>query len=159
MPVGKEPKLGLLLDAIRDGIPVVKAKLREWFDACREEPTLFWQTPAIRYGTYGLVGIIGALIISAVANSFVPNVDVKEQATTTDHRVICTNTDCGAMFVIDRPFRFNKYPVTCPKCSKKTGQPAIRCNSKSCNGRWVVRLAQGERYICPECGADLGPAD
>ena len=103
--------------------------------------------------------IIGALIISAVANSFVPNVEVQEQATTTDHRVICTNPDCGAMFVIDRPFRFDKYPVTCPKCSKKTGQPAIRCNSATCRGRWVVRRAQGERYICPVCGADLGPCD
>jgi hypothetical protein len=159
MPVGKEPKLGLLLDAIRDGIPATKVKLREWYDTCRQEPILFWHTPAIRYTTYGIAGILGVLIVSSIANSLVPNVEVKAQATTTDHRVICTNSDCGKMFVIDRPFHFDDFPVTCPTCTKQTGQPAHRCNSKTCKGRWVVRRAEGERYVCPQCGADLGPVD
>ncbi len=159
MPVGKEPKLGLLIDAIREGIPATKARLREWYDTCRDEPILFWHTPAIRYMTYGIVAIVGALTISWFADLWAPNVEVKDQATTTDHRVICTNDECTKMFVIDRPFGFDDFPVTCPKCSKETGQSAHRCNSKSCNGRWVIRRAQDERYACPHCSADLGPVD
>ncbi len=159
MPVGKEPKWGIILDAIREGVPSTKAKFREWFDTCREEPALFWQTPAIRYITYGALGVIGMLIVSAVANSCTPNIEVKEQATTTDHRIICTNPECGHMFVIDRPFDFDSYPVKCPKCSKNTGQPALRCNSQNCGGKWVVRTVRNDRFVCPQCGADLGAAD
>lgn len=159
MPADKEPKLGLLLDAIREGVPSLKAKLREWFDTCRQEPALFWQTPAIRYVTYGTGGVIGVLVVLMVVNSIAPSVEVIEQATTTDHRVICTNTECANMFVIDRPFDFDAFPVTCPKCSKQTGERAQRCNSKSCKGRWMIREVRGERFVCPHCQSDLGPTD
>ncbi|NOX59187.1 MAG: hypothetical protein GXP29_10065 [Planctomycetes bacterium] len=159
MPVGKEPKLGLLLDAIREGVPAAKAKFGEWCETCREEPTLIWQTPAIRYVTYAVVGLVGVLTVSAVANSCVPNIDVQERATTTDHRVMCTNTDCANTFVVDRPFGFDDFPVTCPKCSKQTGERSVRCNSETCKGRWIVRDRRGDRFVCPHCETDLGPAD
>ena len=36
--------------AVRRGVAM-------WWEAAKEEPRLIWETPAIRYGTYGVCGL------------------------------------------------------------------------------------------------------
>jgi hypothetical protein len=159
MPVGKESKLGLYVDAIKAWAPTLRVRLGAWWEACRAEPTLIWQTSAIRYGVYGTSAIIGIWIFASIAGKFAP-AEHREQARTADFQVICTNPACNKTFVINRKFGFDSFPVKCPACGQKTGVRGYRCNSTTCHGRIVVakESADGKSLLCSQCGGPLGPA-
>jgi hypothetical protein len=72
-----------------------------------------------------------------------------------DFHVLCTNPDCEHHFVIRRKLGFNKFPVKCPACGEKTGERAYRCNSPTCQGRWIVPQKINRELVCPVCGEPL----
>jgi hypothetical protein len=134
--------------------PVLHERFREWCAAVREEPILIWETPAVRYTAYGLAGMIGLVITLKVGGALVPPppVGAKATATTADYHVVCSDANCGHHFVIHRKFGFRGFPVECTKCGKPTGQRAVRCNSKTCQGRWIAPLQTDAGRQCPLCG-------
>lgn len=160
MPVGKESKLLLLVDAVKEWLPTVRVRFGEWWAACRGEPILFWHTPAIRYSAFALGGLLAIWAVLGVVGMFTPAGKTGvPRATTADFHVICTDPACGAQFVIKKPFGFHKFPVECPRCKKTTGERALRCVSATCKGKWVTpRLVDGA-YRCPDCQAVLGRPD
>lgn len=160
MPVSKEPRLGYYLDAFRAWLPTVKLRFLAWLEACREQPILIWHTSAVRYSVYGIVGLIAILTIRGIANSFVPPVLV-ERAETADIQVLCSDPNCGKLFVINREFDFDDFPVKCPACQKETGVRALRCASPTCGGILVApqKSADGRKLVCPRCQSVLGDAD
>jgi hypothetical protein len=153
MPVEKDPKLGLYIDAFKAWLPTLRMRLAAWFDACRAEPVLIWQTPAVRYATYLTGGLIAAWVLSSVLSWTAPP-DAPETATTADFHVVCTNPTCGHHFVINRKFGFRKFPVTCPRCQQPTGERAVRCAGGPRDGEWV-RATETEKgvWIGAECSA------
>ena len=130
----------------------------EWCQACREEPSLIWATPAVRYTTYVIAGLIAALVIRAVVEMIqpVPTSEMTPRARTAHFDVICTNPECGRHFVIDRKFGYDSFPVTCPYCKQKTGYHALRCNSERCRGRLVPTIEVDGEFRCPICGEPIG---
>lgn len=160
MPVDKESKFALLIGALKEWVPTLRVHVGTWWEACRAEPILFWNTPAIRYGTYGLGGVLVVCFLSSVMGLFAPGgPEPLPQARTADFHVICSNAACGAQFVIQRPFEFDDFPVTCRKCTQETGARAMRCFSASCKGKWVATQTVDDAYRCRTCNALLGRAD
>jgi hypothetical protein len=160
MPVEKEPKLGLYIDAIKEWLPSVWVRFAEWVQACREEPALIWETTAVRIATYCAGAVVVVLLVSGLMHVFAPGGPPPvPMAETADFRVICVNPACGFEFVIQRDFDFDRFPVECAKCGQKAGQRAVRCNSEQCKGRWVAPVTADGQRKCPVCGAVLGPAD
>ena len=139
---------------LREQVPVVRRHLAAWAKACREEPRLIWQTSAVRYATYCLAGLIVVWGVLGVADIVAPPrpAAARPEATTADYHVICSNPECGYHFVVRRRFGFKKFPVRCPKCEQKTGEQARRCNSKTCQGRWVAPVRIDGVMVCPRCG-------
>jgi hypothetical protein len=158
MPVSKEKKLAAWMAALREGRSGVRARFDEWKDAVREEPALLWATPAIRYGVYGLGGLLAVWVLTWGLGLFVP-AKATPPAKTADFHVLCTASGCGHHFVIREKFGFHHFPVVCPKCQQQTGQRATRCSSKTCHGRWVAPLEQDHEYRCPYCTGYLGKVD
>jgi len=140
---------------VRAQVPVWRAHLVKWFEAVREEPRLIWETPAVRFSTYGLAAIIFFSIITSIPNwvaSPMPE-GASEPATTADFHVVCSNPDCGYHFVVDRELGFDDFPVLCPRCEQQTAHKARRCMSAKCRGRWVIpQQSQGDGLCCPVCG-------
>lgn len=141
-------------EAGRSQLPVIRRHVDEWFAAVREDPNLIWETPAVRYTTYGLGGVILMWLASAVPGMFIPPLppSARAEATTADYHVVCANPQCENHFVIHREFEFAGFPVDCARCGGNTGQPARRCSSGSCRGRWVVPIESGTQLSCPRCG-------
>lgn len=159
MPAEKPSKLSEWINAIREGYPAARIHLAEWIQACRVEPATLWHTPAIRITVYVLAGILAVKLVGWSIDMMAPGgPEPAPRATTADIHVVCTNSDCGKHFVINRDFGFDDFPVTCPKCRKQSGSQARKCTSKSCRARWVAPQEDGDRLVCPECGTDLGPA-
>lgn len=138
---------------IKRQAPVLREHLLDWSQAVREEPTLLWHTPAIRYAVYLLVGVLLVTTVGWGVNMLTPPPPpgAKPEATTADFHVLCTNPACGVHFAVRRPFGFDDFPVVCPHCHEKSGFAARRCPSPTCKGRWVVpeRIDGGTR--CPIC--------
>ncbi len=134
--------------------PVAKRRFQEWLDAVREEPVLIWETPAVRFASYGLGGLILALVAVKLTGMIVPPppVTARPAATTADYHVVCVNPDCGHHFVIHRKFGFRGFPVACPNCEKATGLQARRCYSQTCQGRWIAPIEDQGSLHCPICG-------
>lgn len=149
----KPSRLAELVLIIRTQTPVLKQRFADWIADCREEPRLIWETTAVRYISYGVVGILLAWLVSGLIELVapVPQAAVKPPAETADYHVLCTNPECGEHFVINRPFGFDDFPITCPKCKKETGRRAVRCVSEMCGGRWVVPTEADDRLYCPHC--------
>jgi hypothetical protein len=157
MPVSKESRLGLLIDAFKEWLPTVRERFNAWVFACMEEPSLIWQTNAIRYTTY----VLGALLLAWIGRGAIHAVQPGgaspiPTARTADFRVICTNAACGHEFTIHRKFKFDDFPVVCPTCKQNTGQRGVRCTSAICRRRWVPAQVRDDRLVCPFCGATLG---
>jgi hypothetical protein len=151
MPVEKDPKLGLYIDALKAWLPTVRIRLVAWAEACREEPTLIWQTPAVRYTVYGLGGLLTVWMVGAFIGMFAP-ADAIPRARTADFHVVCTNPRCGHHFLINRKFGFDDFPVKCPRCAQITGAQAIRCNGGPRDGAWVAASTDAEgRWYGPDC--------
>ena len=140
---------------LRGQIPVIRQHLKDWVEAVREEPVLIWQTVAVRYAAYGLGAVVLLWGAYQVAGTFAPPATATPQAKTADFHVVCTNPDCRHHFVIHREFGYRKFPVECPKCHKRTGAQARRCNSATCRGRWVPLERKDDKLYCPVCGAQF----
>ncbi|MEK6674498.1 MAG: hypothetical protein AABZ47_02460 [Planctomycetota bacterium] len=142
---------------IRRQTPVARDHFLNWFDAVRENPRLIWETPAIRYTTYGLCLILLGWSLSAFATWVSPPLPTgaKNVAVTADFHVLCTNPNCELHFVINRPFGFHKFPVECPKCHQPTGHSARRCFSENCKGQWIAPIEENGKLTCPHCGSNF----
>ncbi|MHC5110095.1 MAG: hypothetical protein ACYTHJ_09475 [Planctomycetota bacterium] len=137
--------------AIRAHAPVIRQRFSNWLEACREEPTLIWQTDAVRYATYALSGIIAIWMIAVAIDLVTPPVpeSAKPEATTADYHVICTS--CDTHTVIHREFEFDDFPVKCTGCDSMNGRRAVRCSSSTCRGKWMVPIFEGDARYCPYC--------
>ncbi len=142
----------------RERHEAVRVGFNNWFEACREEPTLIWQTPAVRYTTYVVGLLIAALMVRAVIEAIqpIPTDAMTPRADTAHFDVICTNPDCGRHFIIDRKFGYDNFPVRCPYCNQESGRHALRCNSDRCRGRLVPTIESDGEYRCPICGEPIG---
>jgi len=142
---------------IRERAPEIRTRFNEWFYSCREEPRLIWQTPPVRYAVFGLSGLIVIWIVVGLVETFAPAPPAAAQpeATTAVYHVLCTSPDCGEHFAIERHFGFRDFPVECPKCGRKTGERAFKCNSQTCQGRWVIPVMVDDQPTCPICGRPL----
>lgn len=156
MPVEKDPKLGMYIDALKAWLPSVRLRAAEWVEACREEPALIWQTPAVRYLVYTCGGMVALWIVLALIGSMAPK-DVVPRARTADFHVVCTNPSCGKHFVINRKFGFDDFPVDCPRCQQRTGEQAVRCTGGPRDGAWVpAKLNDQGQLVGALC--DVPPA-
>jgi hypothetical protein len=136
----------------RERIEVARHGLREWADACREEPVLIWQTPAVRYTVYSIGALVIILILRGAVGLLEPKgVSHQPRAATANFDVICDNAECQHTFAIQRKFKFRKFPVTCPHCNERTGQRALRCPSESCRGRLARTIKKDDGWYCAEC--------
>lgn len=158
MPAKKESKLGPYLDALKAWLPSVRIRTAEWAEACRAEPALIWQTPAVRYATYVTLALLALWLLRVIIGAATPR-EVIERAETADFHVVCTNPDCGHHFVINRKFRFKSFPVVCPKCSQQKGVQAVRCVGGPRDGAWVAaeRNERGE-LVGPDCAVPVESA-
>jgi hypothetical protein len=141
----------------RKQVPVVRQSVEDWLQEVRREPRMIWETRAVRYATYGLVGLVLLRMALGLAGAVGPasTPPTKPRATSADFHVVCTNRACGRHFVIHREFGFRKFPVVCPKCQQKTGVRARRCYSPSCRGRWVAPVRRDGALSCPHCNQEL----
>lgn len=159
MPVEKDPKLGLYIDAFKAWLPTVRIRLAAWAEACREEPVLIWHTPAIRYSTYAVGALIGLWVVTSFVGMWAPK-NVIPPARTADFHIVCTNTACRHHFVINRKFGFDDFPVTCPKCKKETGERAVRCAGGPRDGEWVAAtLDANDQLIGADCSVPPSTKD
>ncbi len=144
---------------VRKNAPLVRERFNEWVAAVREEPRLAWETPALRFGVYGICGLLLVWLASTIVGWAVPPLppSAKPAATTADFHVVCGDPNCAHHFVIHREFGFDDFPVTCPQCKRETGISARRCNSPSCAGRWVAPKSAEQGSVCPYCGAAIEP--
>ena len=142
------------LELARAQVPVLRERYNRWREAVRKEPMLVWQTPGVRYGVYGLGGLLLLWITSGLLGMLTPPAppEAAETARTADYHVVCTSEQCEYHFVINRRFGFRQFPVVCPKCQQKTGAQARRCNSATCMGRWVAPQEVDGTLRCPRCG-------
>ncbi|MCH7884603.1 MAG: hypothetical protein IIC01_05070 [Planctomycetes bacterium] len=138
----------------RKQAPILYSRARDWVDAVREEPSLIWRTPAVRYAVYGLAGVIVLSGAMRLMRAFVPPPPKGAQAAATsgDFHVVCTDPECETHFVIHRPFGFDDFPVSCPTCRKHSGAQARRCDSLTCRGRWVAPVSVDHTWKCARCG-------
>lgn len=157
MPVNKETRLAILLDAAKAWGPAARARIGEWYEACREEPSLIWQTSAVRYAVYVAGGVLLAMTLSFVVSLLTPPAPegARPRARSADFHVLCDDPACGVHFVITRRFGFDDFPVNCPKCNALTGEPAVRCLSAQCGGAWVIAVQEDGTWRCRACGAPV----
>jgi hypothetical protein len=139
---------------LRQNAPIARDQIKEWVAEVRSEPHLLWETTAIRFVAYGVIGLIATwgvvLFVSFLTPP--PPEGARDAAVTADFRVVCADPSCGYNFVIKREFGFHDFPVTCDRCKQKTGMQGRRCYSALCEGRWVAPLKVEERLKCPMCG-------
>jgi len=142
---------------VRQQAPVLRDQLYEWVDEVRKQPRLIWESPAIRYSVYFLGAIILTWVVTGTASLVAPPPppDAKAAATTADFHVICSDERCLSHFIIHKEFGFDDFPVVCPKCGEKRGQRALRCNSPTCRGAWIIPDKVGKMLRCPRCGDKL----
>jgi len=140
MPVEKESKLSVWIAALREWVPMVRARTVDWWMVVRENPVLIWQTPAVRYTVIGIGGLIAVLVLRWFLLAMAPDSAGGGKPTrTAQFHVICDSPDCGHHFAITREFKFKKFPVQCPKCNKKTGYRAVLSTSGPDKGQWVIQ--------------------
>lgn len=140
---------------LRKNAPVAMDYAQKWLGQVREDPHLLWETPAVRYFTYGVGAIVLSWFLMFFVRIFTPPAPVgaKDPAVTADYHVVCSDPTCEYNFIITREFGFDRFPVLCDRCRKETGMPGRRCYSSKCQGRWVAPVAKNERQECPRCGA------
>lgn len=145
------------LSVARTNAPAAREHFHDWLTAVREEPRLLWETPVIRFTTYGIGGLLIAWLVTFTVSLFVPPppAGTKAQAVTADYHVVCSEPSCGHHFVIHRPFGFHAFPVQCPACKRDSGAGARRCPSPKCAGLWVAPAMKENHATCPRCGTVL----
>lgn len=139
---------------VRQNAPIAKEQFKVWVGEVRAEPHLLWETTAVRYATYGVIGLAGswALVLFVGFLTPAPPPGARAPAVTADFRVVCADSACGYNFVVRREFGFDDFPILCDRCKKETGLQGRQCHSASCRGRWVAPLKVEGRHKCPICG-------
>jgi len=142
------------INILRKQIPVARQHFVEWIESVREEPIHFWETPAVRYATYGLSFTLVVWVLVSGMNFFVPPPppDAQPVSSTADFHVVCNDPECDHHFVIHRKFKFKNFPVDCSKCRRITGMQARKCNTSYCKGRWIAPYKTDDGLTCPTCG-------
>ncbi len=140
---------------LRQNAPIAWDQFKEWVGEVREQPYLLWESPVIRFSTYGALGLIGTWLVVLLVGILTPPLPpgARDPSATADFHVVCSNPACGYNFVIQREFGFHRFPITCDRCKKETGMPGRRCYSAACEGRWVAPLKVDDKQKCPVCGA------
>ncbi len=135
-----------------------RVQFNEWVFACRDEPALIWQTPLVRYITYGAGGLLSILALRFAMLLFVPTNagEIAPRAVTAHFDVVCTDSDCGRYFKIERKFRFDDFPVRCFFCKKETGHLATHCTSDRCGGRITPTVKTDTGVVCRVCREPVG---
>lgn len=158
MPAPERNRWTEWLEITRERKDVARLALREWWVAVKAEPELFWQTPAVRYAAYGL-GALMVIFAMRTAIEMLQPVDPKlmtPRAKTANFDVICSNPQCRQHFLIERKFKFRRFPVTCRYCDQETGRQALRCTSEACRGKLVMTARVDSKHQCTACGATIG---
>lgn len=149
----KRNRLVEWLEIIRRQTPLLREHGKAWLEAVSEEPRLIWQTPVVRYTTYGLIALVSLWTITGFIDLWAPpSSQIRPIATTADFHVVCSDVTCGYHFVIHRPFGFDQFPVECPDCRRQTGVQARRCYSTTCRGRWAPPQPGDHELRCGVCG-------
>lgn len=157
MPAPGRNRWSEFRETARERRDIARHEFNEWFNAAKQEPSLIWQTPAVRYGVYLIGGAMALLAAKTAIGLLQPSPkEVVPRATTANFQVICTNQGCWHHFMIERKYRFKGFPVECPKCHQASGQQAMRCDSDTCRGRLVPTTVADGRIRCVQCAADLG---
>lgn len=135
-----------------------RVQFNDWVYACRDEPALIWQTPLVRFITYGVGGLVAILLLKFAMTLFLPggDIEVAPRAKTAHFDVVCTDSNCGRHFKIERKFGFDDFPVRCYFCKHETGQLAARCNSDRCSGRLSPMKETDDGFVCRVCGQRIG---
>ncbi len=151
--VDEENKFAKVVVTFREWLPTVKPYLAERYAFVRETPGLVWRLPEVRYTILilGVLFVVSILRFAGGCLSLAPEGEVQPLATTGDFHVICTNEQCKKHFVINRKFKFDDFPVACPTCKQETGQRALRCRSKTCQGQLVPTKIRSGDYVCRQC--------
>lgn len=139
--------------ASRAQVLALRRGFGNWMDQVREEPSLIWETPAVRYVVYGFGALISVWSVTFLIEFITPPPPsgARPQASTADFHVICEDATCNQHFVVHREFGFDDFPVQCTKCGKQTGEAARPCNSTTCQGRWVAPTSTDGKKTCPIC--------
>jgi hypothetical protein len=140
VPVEKESRFSLWIGAFREWAPTVRPRLTDWWHRVREEPALFFQTSNVRYAACGAAALMAILMIGWFAGALTPPAPkgAGKPSQMAQFHVICDDPACGHHFVIQRKFSFNKFPIECPKCGKKTGCRAV-LSTTSGKKEWVIQ--------------------
>ncbi len=147
-----------LWQATKEHTEAAREQFRVWRAAAKEEPQLIWETPAVRYGVYGVCGLVAVMMLRTGIGLLQP-VDsgrFQPRATTAHFDVMCSNVKCGRHFKIERRFKFSEFPVDCPYCKMPNGERALHCNSDHCGGKLVITVEEDGLVYCTECDAVLG---
>lgn len=146
-------RLAEWLAVVRVQVPVVRQRLADYGATVREDPGVLWRTPAVRYATYLIAGLVLVWGVRGATAMLGPPVSTapKPAATTADFHVKCSDVSCAHHFVIHREFGFDEFPVECPKCGQASGGRARKCMSKTCGGQWVAPRDDGSTSSCPTC--------
>jgi len=158
MPVYKPNPFKQFWHAFREWLPGAQAQVLETWEAIREEPAQIWNSVAFRCGMLALGGIILIVAARFTTSMLVPNAPDghRQLSKTANFEVFCSNPSCKHHFLINKPFGYDRFPVKCPKCGKQTGERAVRCDSRTCQGRLVLPRKEGKTLVCSRCGAKLG---
>lgn len=142
---------------LRKNVPLWREHVADWAAEVREEPRLLWEASPIRYATYGVGTILAVWLVTLVVGFLTPPppAGAKAAATTADYHIICSDPACAYHFIVQREFGFHDFPIECSKCNKRTGVSARRCNSPTCQGRWVAPIEVDGATKCPICGAAM----
>ena len=158
MPAPHHNRWAETWEALKESASASRHGLRRWCDEARVEPTLIWQTPAVRYVAYALGGLVTFLALSSAIGMLqlpVPE-HVQPRAKTAHFQVICSNPACGKYFLIERKFRFSKFPVSCAYCRELAGHRALRCSSDKCLGAMAIVVEEDGKTYCSQCGEEIG---
>jgi hypothetical protein len=137
MPVEKESKTSQWISALREWLPTVGPRLKEWWEVVRENPRLIWETTNVRWAALAVAVLVSLFMVRGCVTAIIP-ASRGEPAETALFHVTCTNPGCHHHFVIEREFGFDDFPVQCPKCGKETGVHAV-LKPGAGGGRWVPR--------------------
>lgn len=158
MPAPRRDRWVEWQNVARERAEAAREVLREWWVAVRAEPELFWQTVAVRYTTYAVGGLVvfwfarGAIDMVQPAGA----IEASPLARTAHFDVICSNPRCGRHYIIERRFKFKRFPVACPHCQQNTGQRALRCTSKACRGKLAATIEVNGGLHCAVCSEPVG---
>ncbi len=145
-------------EATKERSVALREQIRDWWEAVKREPALFWQTAPVRYTTYAIGAIVCIVALRTVIGALQPagGPTFQPRAKTALFDALCYNPECRKHFVIDRKFKFRDFPVACPFCKQETGQRALRCASDTCRGKLVMTIEEDRKIYCAECDAVLG---